>query len=88
MLQARAGYRSARPPSICSNPACNARCHKRTHAPQQTVALFDNIVSAREQRRGANPNAFAVLRLITSSNPAGSNRDRKAFANETEPVPI
>ena len=25
MLQARAGYRSARPPSICSNPACNAR---------------------------------------------------------------
>src|ERR1700720_1525291 len=37
-LHARAGYRSARPPSICSNPACNARPVEVRRSPTRSKA--------------------------------------------------
>jgi hypothetical protein len=43
MLHARAGYRSARPPpSICSNPACNAR-PVHTKVPQAEVVSASKV---------------------------------------------
>lgn len=46
--------------------------HDRTHAPQQRAYPFDNLIGAREQRRGISMvSAFAVLRLMTSSNLVG-----------------
>jgi hypothetical protein len=32
-------------------PRCSAKCQFRTHAPQQTVSLFDDFAGASEQRR-------------------------------------
>ena len=32
-------------------PRMSALCHKRPHAPQQTVSLFDHFVGAREHGR-------------------------------------
>jgi hypothetical protein len=36
---------------ISLHALCNAMCHQRTHAPQQTTELFDHLVGGREQRR-------------------------------------
>src|SRR5207253_5819178 len=55
------------------------RCHEETHAPQQTTA-HSITSSARASSVGGmmTPSAFAVFRLITSSNLVGCSTGRSA----------
>ena len=73
MLHARAGYRSARPtPSICSNPACNAR-PVHTKVPEATISS----ICVRRSCRGSPVLDRPVIRPAACHLRLGRNGRRK-----------
>ena len=60
--------------------ASSGMCQELTHAPQQFGHLYSITSSARARSEGgiSIPNAFAVLRLMTSSNLVGCTTGRSA----------